>query len=234
MISPEREAMLARYAAHQLSEEEERELLRAALTDQELFEALGAEHAMREVMDDEESRRIVVSLASEEPKRGWLSALLTRPVAWSLVGVAAAALIAVGVMQMRHPAQPVMEPASIASDATRARVAGLMARAPDTGLKVRFPSGDSFPMHGQIEVRFTSARDAELLVLEVSSLQPSKVLYQGRVAAGQEVGLPAAARQLDGLPGPRELWVVALPPGSKWSDFPDALAARKAQFLVRP
>ena len=234
MISPEREAMLARYAAHQLSEEEERELLRAALTDQELFEALGAEHAMREVMDDEESRRIVVSLASEEPQRGWLSSLLTRPVAWSLVGVAAAALIAVAVMQMRRPGQPEMEPASIASDATRARFAAVMAKAPDTGLTVRFPSGDSFPTNGQLEARFTSSRDAELLVLEVASGEPVRVIYQGRVAAGQEVGLSAEGRKLQGLPGPRELWAMTFPPGTKSSDFTNALAARKAPFTVRP
>jgi hypothetical protein len=255
-MTPEREELLARYAAHGLSEEEERELLRAALKDQELFEALAHEHAMREVMDNEECRRVAV-VAAEEPRRHWLAAFLGKPLTLGLAGACATAAI-IGVIVLQHPGAPVIEPTANQAaagagrpgelaDTVKARIAELMGRAPDAGLSIRFPVTDTFPMNGQLDVRISSSRNAALLAVEIAPGARARLLFPyppdsaAGVAAGQEVKPPAEAARIEGLPGKREIWLLAFPPDTPVAQcltgsapWPEPRAARKATFMVNP
>lgn len=90
-------ALVARYAAGSLSAEDEALLLRAALVDQELFDELVAEQALRDALDLPGARARVLALleasAAGAPGAGvatWRSSLR-----WALPSLAAAALIAI-------------------------------------------------------------------------------------------------------------------------------------------
>jgi len=99
--------LLGGYAAGTLTEEERRALFEAALTDQELFNELGREQALKELLDEPNSRRQL--LAALDAKESWIERIrgwLGRPVAWVAVGslAVAAVLVVVVVQRAQKPA----------------------------------------------------------------------------------------------------------------------------------
>ena len=77
--------LLGGYATGNLTAEERRLLFEAALDDQELFDALAEEQALKDVLDDPVSReRVRLAVAAAPRARGWW----TRP--WILVPAAGA------------------------------------------------------------------------------------------------------------------------------------------------
>ena len=84
------ERLLGGYATNTLTESERKSLFEAALTDQELFNALQDEETLRDLLDDVESRRAIEralkQTASQQPRRRWLMPGW----AWGLAGSAVA------------------------------------------------------------------------------------------------------------------------------------------------
>ena len=123
MTRDEAMKLLGGYATNSLSDEERKALLAAALDDQELFDALEREQALKDVLDDRVARaeiRQALETPTVDMTRWW-----TRRWAWggASAAVAALALVAVylgsehkapvDVAQLGKPAEaPVMAPAN--------------------------------------------------------------------------------------------------------------------------
>jgi hypothetical protein len=104
------EKLLGGYATGTLTDQERRTLLGAALEDQELFNALGNEEALRELLSDPVS--LAKLRAALEPARqtGWFS----RPLPWALAGSCAAALLTIGIAWRLLDTTPPPAPAEMA------------------------------------------------------------------------------------------------------------------------
>jgi hypothetical protein len=92
--------LLGGYATGTLTPEEQRALFEAALTDQELFDALAREQALRDVLSDPAARAHLLAVMDDAPApwyRAWW-----RP----MVVMAAALLVVVGVAVWEHSRQP--------------------------------------------------------------------------------------------------------------------------------
>jgi hypothetical protein len=103
--------LLGGYAAGILTEEERRALFEAALTDQDLFNELAREQALKEVLDDPGARRQLLAALEEKPSlvdrlRAWMG----RPVAWVAAGSLAVAALLVVVVVRRAEAPLAPEP----------------------------------------------------------------------------------------------------------------------------
>jgi len=96
--------LLGGYATNTLSEEERKALLNAAIDDQELFDALEREQALKDVFDDRMARA-EIRQALEPPPSAWWN----RPWAWGGAGIAVAAmaLAAVWLGDRQHEKAPV-------------------------------------------------------------------------------------------------------------------------------
>lgn len=101
--------LLGGYAAGTLTEEERRALFEAALTDQDLFNELAREQALKELLEEPAARRQLLTALAEKPAlvdrlRAWMG----RPVAWVAAGslVAAALLVVVVVRHTEAPLAP--------------------------------------------------------------------------------------------------------------------------------
>ena len=102
MTNPEIRKLLAGYATNSLTEAERKSLFEAALHDQELFDQLHGEQAVKDVLDDPVSRA-QIRKALDEPvpaSRAWW----TRWWAWTGAAVAvAASIVVVSVIRPRPP-----------------------------------------------------------------------------------------------------------------------------------
>jgi hypothetical protein len=101
--------LLGGYAAGVLTEEERRALFEAALTDQDLFNELAREQALKELLEDPIARRQLLTALAEKPAlvdrlRAWMG----RPVAWVAAGslAVAALLVVVVVRRTEGPLAP--------------------------------------------------------------------------------------------------------------------------------
>lgn len=98
MKSEDIRKLLGGYAAGILTEEERKALFEVALADQDLFNELAGEQALKELLDDDRARRqLLHALGEKEPLaqrfRGWLG----RPLSWAMAGGLAAAVLLVAV-----------------------------------------------------------------------------------------------------------------------------------------
>jgi hypothetical protein len=103
MTPREAEKLLGGYAAGNLTPEEERALAEAALSDQDLFDALAREQSLRDLMADPLARRGLLSALGQSEQRRWR---LFRRVALP-AAAAVAATVAIGIYIARKPAPPV-------------------------------------------------------------------------------------------------------------------------------
>lgn len=101
---PRPEHLLGGYATRNLSPEEERQLLEAALQDQQLFDALADELAMRETIDQPGAREQLA--ADLQPRRSrWrqVVAWFAQPKVWAPAGALAAVAVVLLVVRDRPP-----------------------------------------------------------------------------------------------------------------------------------
>jgi hypothetical protein len=100
-MSPEIERLLGGYATRTLNEDERKLLYQAALEDQDLFNALEDEQALRDLLADDISRREVgqaLRPVAAKPRRWWL---------WgAAAATATAALVLVLVLYRPQPSSP--------------------------------------------------------------------------------------------------------------------------------
>lgn len=94
--------LIAGYATGSLSDAERNRLFEAALEDQELFEELAREQALKELLDEPGAKqRLIAALGSEKPPAvAWWK----RPLSWSLAAVAASGIAILTWTVSRTPA----------------------------------------------------------------------------------------------------------------------------------
>jgi hypothetical protein len=115
MKSEDIRKLLGGYAAGILTEAERKALFEAALADQELFNELAGEQALKELFEDDRARRqLLHALGEKQPLaqrfRGWLG----RPLSWAMAGGLAAVVLLVAVFVRTGSPPSKMEPPLIA------------------------------------------------------------------------------------------------------------------------
>jgi hypothetical protein len=127
--------LLGGYAAGILTEAERKALFEAALADQDLFNELAGEQALKELLEDNRVRRqLLLALREKQPLAQRFREWLGRPLSWALAGgLAAVVLVAVFVRTGTPP--PKVEPPLIAMRET----------APKPDLERREPPAQTVP-----------------------------------------------------------------------------------------
>lgn len=114
--------LLGGYATNTLTPEERKALFAAALEDQALFDALAAEEALRETLEDPQARR-AIERALEERPQNWLSrvwAALRAPRVWALsAAVAGAVIVGAVAIQVKKKEPAAFEMAKLQTPAPR-------------------------------------------------------------------------------------------------------------------
>ena len=101
--------LLGGYATGTLTDEERQALMEAALEDQELFNALADEEALRQMLSDAAYRRELVEELEPRGRFGWLAGWWRRPAPVAAAACAAALVVAVVIVREVGPqrAEPV-------------------------------------------------------------------------------------------------------------------------------
>src|ERR1700730_1083393 len=100
--------LLGGFATDTLTDRERELLFTAALKNQELFDALPDDQALRELLSDPASRRQL--LQALEPEKRGVFAWMRRPLVWAVAMSAVTALmIAVALRQARPPAMEIAQ-----------------------------------------------------------------------------------------------------------------------------
>ena len=121
MSREEVQKLLGGYATGTLTAEEQQALFAAALDDQELFDALAREQAVRDVLRDPAARAQLLSALDERPRRGFWGWLQPPVIAGlAMAGIAAIAVVAwqaskpsaapVQVAEVKAPVPPPQQP----------------------------------------------------------------------------------------------------------------------------
>ena len=104
------EKLLGGYATDTLNEAERKALFEAALANQDLFNSLADEEALRELLSDARCRRQLLSLLKPRKEPVWrrLAAWLGRPSSWAVAGSLATVLLITGLLvEMNRTTRPV-------------------------------------------------------------------------------------------------------------------------------
>jgi hypothetical protein len=133
MSREEIQKLLGGYATDTLSEAERRALYDAALEDQELFDELAKEQALREVLQDPSARQQLIEALGPARAWRWLRRWMRRPAVLAMAG-GLAALLVVGGLVLR-PAKQAPRREAIVADALSPSAAPL-----DTQLQKVQPS----------------------------------------------------------------------------------------------
>ncbi len=199
-----------------LTEDEARALHRAALEDQEVFDALMDDEPIRDLLADPAARRELLATLEGPSWHERLRAALTRPATWSDLLVAAAALFAVLLV---FPPIPRREAAVREAGAPRILLEQLFALAPHHGIPARLETLPPAPNQAA-SVVFEVGQPSRVLVLEkradgsIVQLfprtgEPSR-LQAGRVLTVRTSGGPARVRL---IVVPPEVDPASLQPG---------------------
>jgi hypothetical protein len=143
MTREEARKLIGGYAFNTLTDQEKQALFAAALEDQEIFDALQSDQALRDLLDDSASRA-ALRQALQTPRKPWYGSWWT----WSAAAVVLAAIL-LAILPKRQPA-PLKEmarltqsaPPSMAMEAPAPTGAPTEARAPrnDIFLKKAAPA----------------------------------------------------------------------------------------------
>jgi len=104
------EKLLGGYATDTLNEAERKALFEAALANQDLFNTLADEEALRELLSDARCRRQLLSLLQPRREPVWrrLAAWMGRPSSWAVAGSLATVLLITGLLvEMNRTTRPV-------------------------------------------------------------------------------------------------------------------------------
>jgi hypothetical protein len=115
MKSEDIRKLLGGYAAGILTEEERQALFEAALADQELFNELAGEQALKELLEDDRARRqLLHALGEREPLTRRFREWMGRPLSWALAGGLAAVVVLVAVFVRTGTPPTKVEPQLVA------------------------------------------------------------------------------------------------------------------------
>jgi hypothetical protein len=254
----EAKKLLGGYATDSLTGEERKALLAAALDDQELFDALQQEQALKDVLDDRVARaEIRQALDMRQPQA---DAWWTRWWAWGGAGAAVAAALAILIILPRGTQQPAATPVEIArvekeaaeapaatlktlaeskapsppkraSTPVREKLSAVSAPAGSAGALARDTKQEPAPpvnLVGQTATVQVQAQ-ADVLKEEPSTqLQQAPKQVQQAPGAGQAAGKDAAI-SLNSARDNRQQAALAAAPTAAPAANPAVLAAKKAR-----
>jgi hypothetical protein len=135
MTREEARKLIGGYAFNTLTEQEKEALFAAALEDQEIFDALQSDQALRDFLDDSASRA-ALRQALHSPRKPWYGSWWT----WSAASVVLAAIL-LAILPQRHPA-PRKEMAQLTPNARPPMAMQPPTEAPSPA---RAPRNDIFP-----------------------------------------------------------------------------------------
>jgi hypothetical protein len=234
----EREQALADFALGKATKEQETLLFEGAFDDQDTFDALADQALLRELLEDPESRKILLAAVPVEPYWQFrLRRFFQTPVRWEFAAACAVAALVgmVGVHEYRrqHQPGPVAGPAVIAGarptayralakldKETAAVFSGFerLATQPKGPEPIQ-PSGKSFVEGGVLRLKFVAAQSRDYILVARSTDGIMRRLYpadgqSGSLSEGQTVTVPADGEpglSMDGVTGDLTLLLVAFP-----------------------
>ncbi|HUJ75739.1 MAG TPA: hypothetical protein VL359_12805, partial [bacterium] len=117
MSREEIQKLVGGYATGTLTREEQEALFAAALADQELFDSLAREQALRDLLSDPAAKAQILATLAEPPRRwyrtaGWLGLS-------AAVAMAGVALLIVVTVRQRQAPMPVSAPAPLVAEVKR-------------------------------------------------------------------------------------------------------------------
>jgi hypothetical protein len=181
--------LLGGYATGTLTEAERQALFDAALSDQELFNALAGDHALKDLLDDPVSRRRVLQVL-DEPKPSaiaWFAAWFRRPMAWAAAGgLAATALLVTMLVRTGAPLAP--EPVALRTrqQATPPPSVAGKEEPPASGLMEQESARPAAPAQGPVLSGKVEPKPAEKAEHKEADI---KVIEGRQAAAGGQVAL---------------------------------------------
>jgi hypothetical protein len=107
--------LLGGYATNTLTETERRILFDAALDDQELFDALQKEQALRDLLDDPVSRVQIRQALDKPAPVSWWSRWWTHWWTWTAAASAVAAVVLIVAVTRTHAPEPIQHSAAVTS-----------------------------------------------------------------------------------------------------------------------
>jgi hypothetical protein len=218
-VSDDPKRLVGGYATESLTEGERRDLLRAALQDQGLFDTLVEEEGLRELLADPAAReRVLAGLDRPGPWERW-RAFFVRPATLADLLAATAALVLALAVQELHRAAPPEE--GVASrpvvravpTPTLERLAALPERrTTPASLEIEGAGGTRRVRGGQaLAVRLTVPAPARVLLLVFA---PDGSLAQAWPPPGQPPALLAAPAAAGQASSPRVLLAAPARPGT--------------------
>ncbi|HSB18002.1 MAG TPA: hypothetical protein VLE22_26360 [Bryobacteraceae bacterium] len=127
--------LLGGYATGTLTEEERQALFHAALEDQDLFNALADEHAIKELFDDPATRaRLLAGLSERKSAFRRLFDWIARPVPLGIAGTVAVAVLA-AVVLIRPAGKPPLQQVAMAPRSEAVAPAGVEGPSPEEPAK---------------------------------------------------------------------------------------------------
>jgi hypothetical protein len=231
-MTPERQTeLLAGYASRRISQADEGELLRAALQDDAIFEAVVEEQIFRELLDDPASRRVLLEEKKQSSLVAFFRSAFVPAGGLALVGAAAALFL-----YLRTTPVPLTELAMLSPAAEEALNPAYATKDFDLtfGLDLSVPSA-TVAAGDQLQATIGCSQAAQLVLLERRKGERSRIVYPGLfaknalVGAGGRISIPGKSRKairFAGAPGEIELVLLAFRPDT---DLTDALAG-KATF----
>jgi hypothetical protein len=170
--------LLGGYATESLTEAERNELLRAALDDQELFDALVEEEGLRELLHDPAARQEVLAVLEQptgwERVRAWFERPATLVDLAAIGGLAAAAVVGLAIVTLRP-----------SSDSTAARPTGATLSPAHVEALLGLPEKQTVPAGIEIEGRAEAPVAAgEMLPVRISLRAPARVVLLLAPASG--------------------------------------------------
>jgi hypothetical protein len=190
MSRDEARKLLGGYATGSLTEAERRALFEAALEDQDLFDELAGEQALKEVLDEPGARQRLLTALEPPRHRAWL---------WGWAGAAATLAIVIGiVVSQRTPpapqqiAQVLKSPEPVVTPAPPPAVAPL---APTPAPALRKVSPPAPPPEPPAETKAEPKKEEAVAEqLQQAKPQADAAAIRGFVAGAPAAAAPAAAR----------------------------------------
>ena len=194
------------YATGTLTAEERHALLEAALRDQDLFNELARDQALKDLLEDPLARRQLLDAVEEKPS---LAAVLTtwlrRPATWAVAGGLAAAAVLLVVLVRPPVIPPKPEPVLMAKlEAPQEAPPPVVAVPPPA----RVPEKAALADKAKVEVAEVAAQQTLGVAVQEKGLQAPAPLEKRRLAASEVSVQPGAARisflatEADMLPSP--------------------------------
>jgi hypothetical protein len=249
-MSDQFDELLSRYAVRQLKPEEEKLLLEAAIDDDAAFGKLADEEMFRVLLEDEESRAMLLRATAPEPvyRRIFHRLMKSRP-AWGLAVAATAVLIAVVIPKRSDSLATLSALKALPSAATA--TASQLADGKAIGqmsLEI-VPNQQSYRAGDPLYLTIHSSEDADLALLAISPDGTVRLLFPNQWQSSAETPAgktrvpptPNPGFRLDGGPGRIRLILAAFPRGTgavgqlrSSGSAPPSLAVTSTEIEILP